>query len=73
MSDEWLGKVDRVRIEKEGIPDETILNYHLKEMEYMAQLKLSEGVSERVSEGGREGGRQGGREGASEENGEVCC
>jgi hypothetical protein len=43
---ERLGKLDGVRIEKEGIPDETILNYHLREMEYMAQVKLSGGVSE---------------------------
>lgn len=39
---ERLGKLDGVRIEKEGIPDETILNYHLREMEYMAQVRVKE-------------------------------
>lgn len=62
---ERLGKLDGNRIEKEGIADETILAYHLREMEYMAQVRQSArveggGVGREV---GSEGRRQRGREG----------
>jgi hypothetical protein len=36
---ERLGKLDGPRIEKEGVADDVILDYHLREMEYMAQVR----------------------------------
>lgn len=42
---ERLGKLDGHRIEKEGVADETILAYHLREMEYMAQVSTHMGPS----------------------------
>lgn len=39
---ERLGKLDGVRIERESVADDTLLAYHLREMEYMAQVVFSE-------------------------------
>jgi hypothetical protein len=41
---ERLGKLDGVRIEREGVADDTILAYHLREMEYMSQVCEGLGV-----------------------------